>query len=388
LTNIAELYPSSGELTASNSVDSTSVTLAGNVTPSQSQSTDASVNQGNFITVDLMRAVAKIKVTQTVPSGPAGYSGSGVITLDSTGIISQGANAPTYTVLNVNQDVYPFQHTAGGVITPHYLAPGMTTNYPGNEQFYARGQIVSTTGLTAYQDNGLDTIGIGVGTSGTTPIAIVPASGSSIPYYYVTENVNNEKRYATFAAIKAQFVPIKGKYTSAVAYNETSHTFAPTLGASDAAAGTFYYLASIGSSPETGLSVGAVVAGTDAQTVAWHIAYLLENPDVAYANVPAYVSGATDDGLMAKYFKEYTNGICYYRLDIGVGTNKVGANSIVWGAKRNTQYGLNIDSYKTLGSNRVGDLIGNPGEQLTSQTNMTVTMTMLPWFDAESHNDI
>lgn len=345
---ISSLY-SSNFMMSSTSADA-DISLTGGITAPESQQ-NSSVN---YIEMTIKRSVAKIYVTQA----PAGTTGK-VITADSAGIIT----SPTYQMQNVLSKVYPFQQIVGSVIqSPSYdRAAGPYTDI-----------------LARY----------------VSPAAI------SIPYnttahtagkaYFITENMplTPKRGNSTFAAITTTYTPTKNHYYTSVAYNELNNgTFAGVLATVDATAGqTFYRLKNTTAtgSPSVGFSDDMIFAGANAENLTKKVIYHLLNPAIAeLTNIASYASlvNATDFAL---YADTYTNGLSYYRLDMAEGSG----NNLKYGVKRNTFYKLNIDSYKKLGAATVEELFGEEEEELSSQTYMTVTVTIAPWDEVSGGQDI
>jgi hypothetical protein len=371
----------------SNRSDSANFTLQSGVTDTESQT----AGNPNNIKIRLRRAVAKLHISQT-PNSPTGAPPAGVtfpakgatetITLDSTGIIVQ--STLTYKILNILTVMYPFQYYVGGVLQTPFMSatgnPAVAGPLQDYEPFVARGYMNPTTdpGSTDPFFPLKDTIGIGTAPGIGGDIAVVAASSPSPVGYYIMENVAKEKRIATFGAVKAEFLPTKNKYMTSVAYNDAAKSFNPTPGTTNITTPTtFYFLKSIPAGLGAGLAIGNVAMDLN---VAKKITYHLLNPTVADKGAASNYSGDATDAQVAALFAKYTNGICYYRVDIGDYTIDAAAKATgSFGVNRNHAYKININGFLQLGANRVADLIGDPGTKLKGETYLTVTVELVPW---------
>ncbi|MDR2495926.1 MAG: fimbria major subunit [Tannerellaceae bacterium] len=386
--NIQTLYDP--QFVLSNRTDSTQFTLTAGISENDSKTPGNS----NNINIRVRRALAKVQIGQATQSGPGAPAGK-IITHDSTGVITTSP-MPTYRMLNILNEVYPFQHVVSGqVITPY-------KNYvhvpPAVENHVARGTVVAPGASLFFPL--ADTIGIGTGGSGATDVVV-----GSTTAYYLTENTSVQKRTATFAAIKAQFVPTKNHYLTDTKYNSAGDGsfYDQVIATADATPGvTFYYLKRDITKPLY-MDKGTIVAGSSAtaslqlaQKIAFHLKFPGQSEKASLADYnDAAVTSANGGtpitngilGITADYFSEYTNGICYYRLDMGeYHVDATGNVTGKYGLERNKHYSMTIDGYLTLGSNRVADLIGTG--VLTGETFLTVVVEIVGWEPASGGGTI
>ncbi|MDR2388719.1 MAG: fimbria major subunit, partial [Tannerellaceae bacterium] len=228
-----------------------------------------------------------------------------------------------------------------------------------------------------------------VATSSTPP----PGGGKS---YYITENTPQIPRNgsATYAAIKTTAIPTKGHYVSALSFSELNGgQFAGTKGSVDATQGvTFYVLDSLQvlTTTATGLSNGTVFAGSDAYNLARKAVYHLLNPTLPQLttlgdySTDQNVTAALTAAIWNKYIHVYNNGVAYYRLNIGSVVNGILKPEV----KRNKFYQLNIDHYKVLGAATLAELLGDEDEEITSETYLTVKVTIDEWVPVTGGVDI
>jgi hypothetical protein len=366
-------------LTLSNVAGNTHNLVSG-ITADQSQQTTST----NNVSIEIKRAVAKMFVSQTPGSKPANSSAPAgtTITKDSFGIISTTGIVPTYRVMNVLAYLYPFQIKNGTTpITPYADVLAAVSDPTNNAAVDAI--------VTPRFDRGIvvpDTLGVGKSSPPDVPIIVsanpTPTAGGS---YYITENVNSKERAGTFAVIKAQFTPTKTKHITGADFNNTSGgKFTPTIATADATPGTFYLLKNLGSNvTTTGVSANTVIAGTDAAAVARKIIYHLENPATAEQALTYYTTTLVPQAKFDSYIATYTNGICYYRLNVG--TTKV-QGLIVPSVERNTHYQLNIDAYTKLGAVNPADLLGTGNN--VGETYLTITVSIRAWDIVNQGQDV
>jgi hypothetical protein len=358
LDKIGEFF---GPQVVSNRTDNAGITLAGNVTDTESQ--DAS--SPNNITINVQRSVAKVFISQSPVTPPTNKT----ITLDSAGVISP---SPTYQLWNVLAAVKPYQEVSGTQVrSPYYDLPA-GSNW---ELYYARNTTPAFNATT---------------TIGYNPVPVADKS------YYITENTPQipRKGNATYAAIKAVFTPTKNHYVESLNFSELNGgQFTGVKGAADASTGvTFYVLDSLQDLQTTaiGLANKTIFAGTNALNVARKAVYHLLNPTIPQLptlgeySSNSTVNAALSAAVWAKYIHVYDGGVAYYRLNIG---SKTG-NTLVPEVKRNKFYQMNIDNFKTLGSATIDELLGDEDEEITSETYLTVTITIDNWVDVIVHDDI
>jgi hypothetical protein len=370
-------------LTLSNVAPNAAVSLASGITADESQQT----GNTNNVPIEIRRAVAKMFVSQTPDSKPAGSTAPAgkTITKDSTGIITTtGTYVPTYRVMNVLAYLYPFQTKSGTTIVTPYAAELNAIADPLNNV------AVDAIATPRFDRGGASVIGVGkTGTPADLPITIAvapvtPAAGGS---YYITENVNSKERAATFAVIKAQFTPTANKHITGVTFNNTSGgKFSPTIATTDAPAGTFYLLKTLGANTtSTGVSANTVIAGVDAKNVVKKIIYQLEHVTEAEKTLLTDYANLVTDAELDAYVDTYTNGICYYRLNVGKEKVPV-LGTIIPSVERNTHYQLNIDSYTKLGAVSPADLLGTGNN--VGETYLTISVSIRPWDIVTTGQDV
>jgi hypothetical protein len=340
------------------------ITLAGNITEA-----DALTGSQNNISMIVQRSVAKVFISQT----PAPTNPGKVITNDSMVIISNSTNSPktpTFQLWNVLAYHKPYQDVSGTqILSPYYDAPA-GYNW---ESIYARNISPAFTDATA------------------VTIAANPTPGDG-EAYYITENVPQVPRIgnSTYAAIKAIATPTRLHYISGLNFSELNGgQFTGTKANSDApTGGTFYVLNPQNiTTTAVGLTGKQVFAGTDALSLARKALYHLLNPTVAQLSLNTYNDASIVSALAGDwdtYVDTYTNGVVYYRLNIG---SKVGS-TLKPEVLRNKFYKMNIDSYKTVGAATVGELLDNPDEEITSETYLNVTITITGWEDVSNGQEV
>jgi hypothetical protein len=364
LDNIGQLYgPQIVSNTTGAGPKGSEIVLTGNITETESQDGTSP----NNITIELQRSVAKVFVSQSGPVSPQ----TKILTIDSAAIIAHsGASAPTYQLWNVLASHKPFQEIAGTQIrSPHYDAP-VGTDWGA---IYARNTTPAFTNATA------------IGTSPT------PTADKA---FYVTENTPQIPRSgnSTYAAIKTTATPTRNHYISALNFNDLNGgQFTGTKAGADATPGvTYYVLDSLQDLVTTavGLTNKTVFAGTDALRLARKAVYHLLNPGIQQLGTLAgYDAVAITTAIGTnwdKYIHTYTDGVAYYRLNIGSVTGTTLKPEVI----RNHFYQLNIDNYKVLGVATVGELLGDEDEEITSETYLTVTITIEDWIDVQNGQDI
>ncbi|MEG0559323.1 MAG: fimbria major subunit, partial [Muribaculaceae bacterium] len=82
----------------------------------------------------------------------------------------------------------------------------------------------------------------------------------------------------------------------------------------------------------------------------------------------------------AKRIKTYTNGVSFYRLNIGVTYEAGGLNVTNYGIQRNSTYAITISKINKLGVSTEGELDDNPETPVgTTETYVTATIVVKAW---------
>lgn len=212
------------------------------------------------------------------------------------------------------------------------------------------------------------------------------------PAIYITENTSQVQRKgnSTYAAIKATFLPLKGKYVKAggVTYNPTSEFMEVTGGDVDITSGQTLFMLLDGKGKISNNTL--FIDENDARYAAYavrHAAGLTTPWNGTLASIPAdfnpfeKVSGAMT-GTPLSEVKTYTNGECFYRLNFGKGD--MSNNDMVYGVWRNHFYKAEITQFGGIGENDIEDLELNPEIPLGERTHVTATINVVDWQDGGS----
>ncbi|MEG2675334.1 MAG: fimbria major subunit, partial [Muribaculaceae bacterium] len=149
-------------------------------------------------------------------------------------------------------------------------------------------------------------------------------------------------------------------------------TFTPTEKANTAVA-TFYSLNLVGltniGEPGKGLSNNLFSTEAEAKRLLGLV--LAQN-------------GITDPTKIAEQetarIKTYTNGVSFYRLNIGVTYKAGGLNVTNYGIQRNSTYAITISKINKLGVSTEGELDDNPETPVgTTETYVTATIVVMGW---------
>ncbi|GHV49424.1 membrane protein [Bacteroidia bacterium] len=196
-------------------------------------------------------------------------------------------------------------------------------------------------------------------------------------YYYIPENANNRsvRGNTTYTAIKATFTPTANTVISAFKSDNGLHAVTEVTKASSVAApGTFYRVIGVaGTNGSTDINTygkGFITDGNLYTTLAlaMRMAYIAEHNGDDDGTVNGYPAGYVPTTVSVD---TYTNGICYYRLNIGDNTNSY--------VVRNNQYRVNISAFNTIGEPNLSDLDKDPGKPIDEPTYVTATIQILDW---------
>jgi hypothetical protein len=355
---------------ASTTADHT-ITLAPGITAAQSQTEDPTLN---YVNVGLERAVARISVTRTSPSGPTSgitpTAPKSIVTLDTTGCIDP--DIVRYHIWGANTKTFPFQRWTGStLVTPQYIP---------------NGKIDANTKLNYVRE-------LGSGNNNTR-ITI----GNTATYYYVPENNPDDKRRGniTIAAVEAAFLPLARSYITDVSYNDAAQAFTVVKATANIGAATdFYYFNLDGI---VGLPQKTIVAHTNATTakyLAKKIVFHLNNRTTEEkANLSDYDTPVSDaeignvadlsGTLPTAPFTYYRGGLCYYRLVLG----EQNGDQIDAKIRRNYYYDANISAFKQLGENSPNKLVEPEDQQEQGETYLSVHINIRPWTGVSSSTPI
>ena len=326
----------------------------------------------NYVNVNVDRAVAKVSVTKTVPSGPNAGAGE-IITLDTLGKITP--TSVQYHVFGANVETFPFQKWVSGVLTtPEYL-PNQKID-PATPLHYAR-----ALGATA----------------ANTRIAVATRSG--VPtgsFYYVPENNPSSKRKGntTIAAVEAVYLPMGGSYATAVSYNNASQTFALTKPSANMTAPTDMYLFVL--TGILGVPERTLFVGNDAKLLAKKVLYHIQNPNVAelgtlssYEALIADLAVGVQQSPVANTFEDnflhYIAGKSYYRLPFGEQSGTGDESTIDPMVRRNYYYDANISAFKQLGENYANKTVEPEDEPVKGVTYLSVHIIIRDWTGKEQN---
>jgi hypothetical protein len=337
-------------------------------------------NSVNYKNVFLERPVAKVSITKNETSGATGVvspTSGEIVTRDSTGVIT----SVQYKIWTVNVGLYPFRNTVNGTFTTPEYIPTSPTDTTNLKNYYAWGL-----------GNGSGNAYIAIANRTTAP----PSGGGS--YYYIPENNPSVKMKGntTIAEVQAVFKPTHNHYVkldgakpgSGINYNEAlTQFFAYPASGNLATASDMYLFIKTG---VNGLLENTLFAGPDALKLAKKIYYHLENPTIApNSNIDAAIySGITENDVLNPtkgYFIKYTNGLAYYRLNLG---EQTGPDQNDYTIKRNYYYDANITGFLRLGDNTARKLIEPINEILEGPTNLSVHIVLRDWVGTEISGDI
>ena len=337
----------------SNRTDSCNFTLTAGVEEADSQNPTSS----NYIEINVRRTIAKLAVTQTQTS---------FTTVDGEGEVTN----PSFRMWNVYKNI--------------------NSIFTGASGFLIGSALDDTTALQS-------DYGYRVGTGPThDAFATVPTNITVRPtaagqYYYMTENlrtVTNSSDYnyrnTTYAAIRATYAPKTGfHFNTITSFTNVGNKFVIPATTVDATAGqSFWRVDSIPLGYE-GLPLKALITSKD---MVKQIVYHFKNPGLT-SLVSVATAASITDAQIAEFFVEYINGQAWYRMDIGEGTMDAGNASNPYanyklGVERNAAYWANITGYQTLGEPREGDLVGPNKPIVNGPTYLTVTVNVIPWYEA------
>jgi hypothetical protein len=335
IDNLSNLVKPTGYVMSS-SVRTSAYIVTPGITAAQSQEP----SNPNHLSIDLQRAVAKVTVYQDADA-------SSLTTLDGSGTLSD----LKYSITNVNRSLYLFQNynASSILVTPEYI-PTQSVD-PLVEQYYYR-----------YYN-----------------FREVLTELSASKAIYITENNPSTKMTGntTCIGVEAVFMPKKDNFTKDISYNAASGTFTVTLSETDLeTASDMYVFTSYGM---LGLNRGTLLAGVDAGKLAKKVTYHILNPTVyPKASLDDPVYAAITDNEVTTYFDKYTDGKCYYRLDIGHQTN---GNQIDYTVRRNYHYKVGITAYLRIGTPQMKMLLMPIEEVLQGGTNITASFNVVDWID-------
>jgi hypothetical protein len=333
-------------LVFSNGMDKKSLhTLAGGIGMDESRNGGAAQNN---IAIDVQRTIAKASVY---------YKDTKVLgTADSTGTLSD----LKFAYKNISSKLYLFQKFASDAVdpqsnTPHspfYNAPPQS-NYA--EMFYM----------------GYDLVGM-----------LKETDVNKLKGYYIPENTSETPRNATttYAAIEGVFLPKAGKIVESCDYNPLTNTFFSVVFNQQPlrTGATLYQLVDVG----TAAGLPANIFFLD-KTMAYKAAYCIKN-----GSADGFNPGDNHDDLKwngtSGYIVEYSNGKCYYRLNLGEGNS----SRFVPGVKRNHHYRAEITSFAGIGAPDIDDLNKDPENPIGQLTHVTATITVVQWVGVDSRHEL
>ncbi len=357
--SITEISDKTNGLIMSNPVDITcQKTLASGITEDQSRT--GSSDATNSFTFYIQRAVAKGKVSYNNATTLNTTDGMGKL----TGL--------TYGIHNVNRSVYLFQQFATDNVDSYinditkYVLP--RAPYYNQMDGWSEADLKDKTKYLPYYYTAYDYEGNG-------SLTLYEKGNSSAKTVYFTENTNNVTRVgnSTFALISSTFLPGANKVVKSFDYDEVNKkfinvTYEPTA----ATTGKDLYKTT---QAAEGLAQNSLF--TDI-TLAYKAAYCIQhqiNP-----------SGTPPTPSNEEYIMKYTNGKCYYRLNIGKGNTA--DNSIEYGVKRNYNYQANITKFAGIGENDPSKLTDAPEQPLGMMTHVTAIISIVNWRDANSEVEL
>jgi hypothetical protein len=122
-------------------------------------------------------------------------------------------------------------------------------------------------------------------------------------------------------------------------------------------------------------------SGTDSWTNLWNSGNpTFSKADLLYREHKDAAGNVTapPDGYLVPYFQ----GLCYYRLNIGEGS------PLAAYVKRNHLYKANITKFTNIGVPNIDDLDDTPEKPIGEQTFVTATITVAPWQEVETGQEI
>jgi hypothetical protein len=335
IDNLSNLVKPTGSV-MTNSVRSSVISLNAGVSATESMNPSGSNN--NYVSVDLQRTVAKVTVFQDAEAS--------LTTTDGRGTLSD----LKYCITTVNRSLYLFQNFSNDVlVTPEYI-PTLSHEIDPNLHYHY---------YNFYDYREL----------------LTDLSASKA--VYITENNPSVKRSrnTTCIGIEAVFKPKKGHFAKDISYDMESETFTVIPSETDLETASDIYLFNNNS---YGPSINTLLAGADAIKLARMVTYHVSNRFVSFKaslDDPAYA--AITDSQIAMYFDKYTDGKCYYRLNIGSQTNGALVDKTVI---RNHHYRAKITKYDRIGASQMMMLIEQPeNEILAGVTNITASFNVVDW---------
>jgi len=348
--DIAELVGNATNgMVLSNVADDSSIqTLAPSITEAQAVS-----GPDNQITLTVKRVVAKGKVL---------YKDNSVLTTDNgLGTLS----SLSYAIRNVRRSTFLVQQFRSGtdVLCPNdaVTSADYGTDYDSyRPYFFSMAEYVPAYAFD-YEVGNLSPV----------------VDDATAKAYYFTEDINGTQRWGnvTWAAVKAVFTPISGKWVSATTYDVVNKKFLTvTYGTTVVPVGTTLYVTKIDGN---GLLKRAIFTN---ETAALQAAYSTKYPGYAWNDdAGAPVSFATFSGSKAQWedaLDEYVGGVCYYQIIFGSGNT--GDNSFESGVLRNNYYKATISKFAGIGSTtETGDT--DPGDPIATKTYVNVDITIEDW---------
>lgn len=350
--NLSQLVENGKRLFSNSLADSSCVKQ---LVPSISASQSAAGVAGeahNFFKIYVQRAVAKVVVFSS-----AGTS-SAVPTVDGEGTLTN----LTYGVRNLNRAVALFQipNASDKPEAPFFNAFDATSA--------ADMALLSTYAPYYYRGTvgELDKV-LSTGTSSA------PATA-----YYIPENANNTavNGNTTYTAIRARYTAGANRIITSTHFDKNGlNKFDEAIVETTTNSGQFYRI--LGKDATAGNLINSIGNGFvkdgslfRTQSAAHEAAFWVENPTAS-----AYNSSYTLQNIK---IQEYTDGYCYYRLNIN---QKVGTFTNEY-VKRNLHYKLKITAFNTLGDPTVDDLDKNPEKPIDEPTHITAEIEVLPWVEA------
>ncbi|MEG2402725.1 MAG: Mfa1 family fimbria major subunit [Muribaculaceae bacterium] len=190
----------------------------------------------------------------------------------------------------------------------------------------------------------------------------------------VTENTNARQVIGntSYLAVKATYIPTK--LVESCKYDGTinSGTFTPTEVANTKVV-TFFSL-NLGGLPnigEPGKGLSNNLFSTEAAAKTLLGLVLAQNKITDAAEIAEQE---------AARIKTYTNGVSFYRLNIGVTYKAGGLNVTNYGIQRNSTYAITISKINKLGVSTEGELDDNPETPVgTTETYVTATIVVKGW---------
>lgn len=209
----------------------------------------------------------------------------------------------------------------------------------------------------------------------TVPVLATPgfADGAG-NYIYAAENTNQSLRVgqATYVAVKANFIPAKVQKESEIEWDERYAAGSKLVlgaGTSGTANTTFVVL-------KRALNHGSIPAGTYFESVA--------AVEKAIALQDSDGNSTTYTGTPANDYDVYTNGVSWYRINIGDSS----VTPTKYGVERGKQYQVSINRITGPGFNHEDLLIEGPKIPLSEQTYISATIVAKGWTTVTQGTDI